>query len=238
MSENFTPEGIQERLTRAVRAKGNLAERSRQLGQQLEDFRRREHSQDHVTSELLERQRELNYMLHRASSVLHQLQDTNLALSAEFTHIVKELPAPKEKESEWDDTISRVNDLFHKTHELAGEMQDEILRATSQPEIPKMQVEEVAAPVSDSQAVTEAETAPPEEEARQPEPEQAVQPAPADESPAPKAEARAANPKGKPSKADDVFGRLDAYESGEAASGGKPRKRGILMRMFDWLNRD
>ncbi len=131
---------MKEKLLRALKHKAVLAERSRLLQQQVEDFRSRETSMNHIASELLQRQRELNYMLHRASSVLHQMQDTNLALSAEFTHLVKELPAPREGEegaaSEWEDTISRVNDLFRRTHELAGEMQDEIFRTTADSPMP------------------------------------------------------------------------------------------------------
>ncbi len=81
-------------------------------------------------------------MLHRASSVLHQLQDTNLALSAEFTQLVKELPAPKE--GDLDDTIARVNELFKKTHELAGDMQDEIFHKTAEPDTPSLSDDQVA----------------------------------------------------------------------------------------------
>lgn len=128
---------MKEKLLRALKHKAVLAERSKLLKEQVDDFRTRESSMNHIASELLQRQRELNYMLHRASSVLHQMQDTNLALSAEFTHLVKELPAPKETEEggtpEWEETMSRVNDLFRRTHELAGEMQDEIFRTTGAP---------------------------------------------------------------------------------------------------------
>ncbi|MBP6965350.1 MAG: hypothetical protein KBC96_13200 [Armatimonadetes bacterium] len=135
MSENTGPETLKEKLLRALKHKAVLAERSKRLQQQVDDFRNRESTMNHVTSELLQRQRELNFMLHRASSVLHQMQETNLALSAEFTHIVKELPAPRDGEagatSDWDETINRVNDLFRRTHELAGEMQDEIFRSAS-----------------------------------------------------------------------------------------------------------
>ena len=120
MSENTCPETLKEKLLRALKHKAVLAERSKRLQQQVDDFRNRESTMNHVTSELLQRQRELNFMLHRASSVLHQMQETNLALSAEFTHIVKELPAPRDGEagatSDWDETINRVNDLFRRTH--------------------------------------------------------------------------------------------------------------------------
>ncbi len=139
MSDYSGSENIKEKLLRALKHKAVLAERSKQLQQQVEDFRTREASMNHVASELLQRQRELNFMLHRASSVLHQMQDTNLALSAEFTHIVKELPAPRDGEnqsSDWEDTISRVNDLFRRTHELAGEMQDEIFRSAAGSPLP------------------------------------------------------------------------------------------------------
>ena len=135
MANKDIPETFRQKLERALRGKAVLAERSKLLGKQVEDYRTREQAMQHVTSELLERQRELNYMLHRASSVLHQLRDTNLALSAEFTHIVKELPPAKDKD--WEETISRVNDLFQKTHELADDMQEEIFTKTAVPEPPR-----------------------------------------------------------------------------------------------------
>lgn len=138
MIDKHTPELLKEKLARALKAKAVLAERSRQLRQQIEDFRSREEVMNHLASELLERQRELNFMLHRASSVLHQLQDTNLALSAEFTQLMKELPAPKG--ADWEATVARVNDLFKKTHELASEMQDEIFGKTAVPDPPGLQV--------------------------------------------------------------------------------------------------
>jgi len=135
MANKDIPETFRQKLDRALRGKAVLAERSKLLGEQVEDYRTREQAMQHVTSELLERQRELNYMLHRASSVLHQLRDTNLALSAEFTHIVKELPPAKD--GDWEETISRVNDLFQKTHELADDMQEEIFTKAAVPEPPR-----------------------------------------------------------------------------------------------------
>lgn len=155
MISNEPPEGIKQKLQRAVKSKAVLNERSKQLQQQVEDFRKRDESMTHVASELLERQRELNFMLHRASSVLHQLQDTNLALSAEFTHIVKELPAPESEK--WDDTVNRVNELFKKTHEIAGDLQEEILRAAQKPDFPRIDTRAEA---------PETEAAPPTQEAR------------------------------------------------------------------------
>ena len=135
MTNKEIPESFEDKLVKALRDKAVLGERSKLLGKQMQDYRTREQMMQHIASELLERQRELNYMLHRASSVLHTLQDTNLALSAEFTHIVKELPPAKD--SDWEQTIERVNQLFKKTHELAGGMQEEIFRKTSEPKPPK-----------------------------------------------------------------------------------------------------
>ena len=137
MTNEDIPESFKDKLSKALRNKAVLGERSKLLAQQVEDLRTREQMMHHIASELLERQRELNYMLHRASSVLHTLQDTNLALSAEFTHIVKELPPAKD--GDWEQTIERVNQLFKKTHELAGGMQEEIFRNTSEPKPPKKQ---------------------------------------------------------------------------------------------------
>ncbi len=144
MVSKGTHETLIEKLTRALRAKAVLAERSKQLQQQVEDFRKREESMTHVATELLDRQREMNFMLHRASSVLHQLQDTNLALSAEFSHIVKELPAPDDQN--WNETVDRVNDLFRKTHDLAGDMQEEIFRTAQTPTIPRVEAPPSPAP--------------------------------------------------------------------------------------------
>lgn len=163
MASEETSEMTGQKLGRALKSKAILTERSKQLQQQVDDFRKREESMSHIATELLERQRELNYMLHRASSVLHQLQDTNLALSSEFTHIVKELPAPQEHA--WDETVSRVNDLFKKTHELAGDLQEDILRSTHEIEFPRLQTERAPEPapipkVSEAQIVTSAPDAP------------------------------------------------------------------------------
>jgi len=46
--------------------------------------------------------------------------------------MVKELPPAKD--GDWQHTIERVNQLFRKTHEIAGGMQEEIFRKTSSPE--------------------------------------------------------------------------------------------------------
>lgn len=176
MSDSIASETLRERLLRALKHKAVLAERSKRLQQQVDDFRSRESSMNHVTSELLQRQRELNYMLHRASSVLHQMQETNLALSAEFTHIVKELPAPRNGEeaaaSDWDETINRVNDLFRRTHELAGDMQDDIFRSANGTLLPDMDEcvppaakESVTSPVTHIEPPN-METCRPEEESR------------------------------------------------------------------------
>ena len=233
MAPYLSPEEMKEKLARALKAKAVLAERSRRLFQQLEDFRNRERSQDHVTSELLERQRELNYMLHRASSVLHQLQDTNLALSAEFTHIVKELPAPKE--SGWDDTISRVEDLFKKTHELAGEMQDEIFRTTSEPAIPKMKTGEADPSAPQAAVATDVQDPPVQVDHAPPTDAQDAEFRPADEPETP--DALEQEPP-KDETPEDIFARLDAYEAEKSSSSKGPAKRGVLERMVDWLNRD
>jgi len=131
--DKLTPEQLKEKLMRALKAKAVLAERSKRLEEQVADFRKREDMMHHFASELLDRQRELNLMLHRANSVLHQLQETNLALSAEFTELVKELPPAKDPEIE--DHVARVNELFRKTHELAGKIQEEIFLKTSEESI-------------------------------------------------------------------------------------------------------
>lgn len=153
MTDKGIPDSFKEKLFRALKAEAVLSERSKQLKKQVEDLRTREQTMHHLASELLERQRELNFMLNRASSVLHQLQDTNLALSAEFSHIVKELPPAKD--AGWEDTIARVNELFKKTHELAGEMQDEILGKAFEPEPAKERAVKAEKPAATPPPVSE-----------------------------------------------------------------------------------
>lgn len=124
MSELPSYEAIKEKLYRALKAKAVLTERSKLLSQQIEDARRREGQNDHVLNELLDRQREMNFMLHRANSALHHIHEANSALSAEFTELVKELPASTAPD--WEQRVNKINELFMKTGALADELQDEI----------------------------------------------------------------------------------------------------------------
>lgn len=253
MASNDTPDSVKQKLERALKSKAVLAERSKQLLQQVDDFRNREESMSHIASELLERQRELNFMLHRASSVLHQLQDTNLALSAEFTHIVKELPAPEDKN--WDDTVTRVNDLFKKTHELAGELQEDIFRTTQTPEIPKLNTEKPPAPppadhlsgvqaeppvveplhheqyAPDLETIHEAEISEVIEHADEVRSEAAD--TPEDVTPEPEAE--------KPEVAiEQLFARVDTmqFDERDDDSGGRAAKPGFFAKLFSKLNEE
>jgi hypothetical protein len=147
---------LKEKLTRALKSKAVLTERSKQLKSQVEDLTRREEQMNDFASELMDRQRELNYMLHRANSVLHQLQDTNLALSSEFTQLVRELPPPKD--AGWDERITKVNELFKRTHELADEIQDEVFSKAKGTRRPRVTAE----PVSPAQEAGPAPPPPPE----------------------------------------------------------------------------
>lgn len=243
MADGFSPRELKEKLLRALRAKAVLAERSKQLHQQVEDLRHREGSQDHVTSELLERQRELNYMLHRASSVLHQLQDTNIALSAEFTHIVKELPAPKG--SNWDETISRVNDLFKKTHELAGDMQDEIFGKTSEP-IPVQRQASATATQPEPQTVVR-DLEPVEHlqtEAIQDAEFETHDESPAASNEAPQTQETSARETTPDDPVEELFSRVNTAglddDSGkwDREPSDPERKPGLFTRMLAWLNRN
>jgi hypothetical protein len=126
LAEQPTPEQLKDKLLRALKAKAVLSEKSRLLEQQVDDSRRREEMHGHFISELLDRQRETNFMLHRANSVLHRLQETNVALSSEFTNLVKELPAPNSPD--WEQRVAKINDLFRKTGELAEQVQDEVFK--------------------------------------------------------------------------------------------------------------
>jgi hypothetical protein len=235
-------EGIKQKLQRALKSKAVLAERSKQLQQQVEDFRRREESMSHVATELLERQRELNFMLHRASSVLHQLQDTNLALSAEFTHIVKELPAPDSEK--WDDTVNRVNDLFKKTHEIAGDLQEEILRTSQKPDFPRIETREAASAPAPAAEVHAAPT-PPVEEHRAPEPEVIHEAEISEEIPhtaevkaeAPQIEAA---PPTQEARIEDLFARVETmqFDERDEDPGDKVAKHGFFARLIGRLNED
>lgn len=211
----------EERLSRALKAKAVLTERSKRLEQQLEDFRKREDVMGHIASELVERQRELNFMLHRASSVLHQLQDTNLALSAEFTHLTNELPTPEGSDIET--TISKVNELFHKTHELAGEMQDEIFRKTTD------------APKVDQNAKTpeaDAEEAPVQNTPTKQDNEEALIEAEAEESQMTEAQL-AMEDSGEEESIEELFGRARSDEPDLAGKiTGSTQKQGILTKLF------
>ena len=124
MSEGNNIDKLNEKLNRALRAKAVLTERSKLLAQQVEDFRKREEQAEHIVVELLDRQRELNFMLHRANSVLHRIQEANAVLSTEFTELVKELPAPSSPD--WEERVNKINELFKKTGALADEIQDDI----------------------------------------------------------------------------------------------------------------
>lgn len=166
MSDETALQKLKDKLARALRSKAVLTERSKLLAQQVEDLQHRESQTDHIVTELLDRQREMNFMLYRANTVLHRIQEANAMLSTEFTELVKELPAPQSPE--WDDKVSKINDLFKRTGDLTDEVQDEIFhrgmggdRPAVQKPVEKPKVPTVtAAPVDDN--VTE--TADPEPE--------------------------------------------------------------------------
>jgi hypothetical protein len=156
LARRLTLSDLKQKLTRALRAKAVLAERSKLLGQQAADSRAREQHNNHLVTEMLERQRELHFMLHRANSVLHRIQETNVALSAEFTELVKELPEPQAPD--WKERVAKINDLFARTGALTGEAENEIFRRSPDEEEP-------APPVSTAQARSKREDAAPEPEA-------------------------------------------------------------------------
>ena len=129
MFDQLNTEEIKEKLYRALKAKAVLAERSKLLAQQINDSRMREERNDHLVRELLDRQRELNFMLHRANTVLHRIQEANAALSSEFTELVKELPKPSAPD--WQERVAKINELFRKTGAMADEVADEIFRKSA-----------------------------------------------------------------------------------------------------------
>lgn len=153
MADRSSPEQLKEKLMRALKAKAVLTEKSKLLEQQSDDARRREEMHGHFISELLDRQRESNFMLHRANSVLHRLQETNVALSSEFTEFVKELPAPNSPD--WEQRVAKINELFRKTGELADEVQDEVFKKgapAEDPQTPLVAPQAVAQPAEEFQS--------------------------------------------------------------------------------------
>lgn len=141
---------LKDKLNKALRNKAVLTERSKLLGQQVDDLRRRDEQSTHLMGELIERQRELNFMLHRTNSVFQRMQEANLALSTEFTELVKELPAPESPD--WEQRVAKINDLFKMTGELADEVESDVFRSKPQHDRP---AERPEAPVAQQPVATQ-----------------------------------------------------------------------------------
>ena len=109
---------LRRKLNKALRDRSALYQKSKQLSERVQEQHEREHTRDDVTRELLERQRELNFMLNRANIMLSRAQEANALLSLEFGEIVKALPEPRAKE--FTERIDRINELFKKTGEVAA----------------------------------------------------------------------------------------------------------------------
>jgi len=126
VSENLKREvqELREKLNRAMRQRAALFQKSKQLDERVQDSRHREHAQEDFARELLERQRELNFMLNRANIMLSRVHEANALLSLEFTEMVKALPEPQKKDL--NDRISRMNDLFKKTGRAADEQEENL----------------------------------------------------------------------------------------------------------------
>ena len=117
-------EELREKLNKALRERAALYQKSKQLEERIKDSHSYQRAQEELTRELLERQRELNFMLNRANIMLSRTQEANALLSIEFTDIVKALPEPKAKEFE--SRIERINELFKKTGASMGDPDSEI----------------------------------------------------------------------------------------------------------------
>ncbi len=91
----------------------SLTEKVMHLETICEDAKLREQHSRELVMELLERQKELNVMLNRASMMLNRAQEVILSLSAEFTELAEAQPAHKKKE--WNEKLSRINELFRQT---------------------------------------------------------------------------------------------------------------------------
>lgn len=152
MSEESAVDKIKEKLHRALKSKAVLSERSKQLAKQVEDFQKREDQTEQVLSELLERQRELNFMLHRSNSVLYRIQEANAVLSTEFTELVKELPAPNAPD--WEERVNRINDLFKKTGSMADEMQEDVFKKGIDTDISSSRTDSTESKPSSEEPVT------------------------------------------------------------------------------------
>ena len=128
VSENLEHEikELRERLNKVMRQRAALFQKSKQLVERVQDARHREHTQEDFARELLERQRELNFMLNRANIMLSRVHEANALLSLEFTEMVKALPEPQKKDL--NGRISRMNDLFKRTGRAAE--QEENLGST------------------------------------------------------------------------------------------------------------
>ena len=126
-------EELRERLNKLLRQRAALHQKSKQLGERVQDARHRERAQEDLTRELVERQRELNFMLNRANIMLSRVQEANMMLSVEFTEMIKALPEPKAKDVR--ERIDRMNELFKKTG-TASESREEENLGSPEPQTP------------------------------------------------------------------------------------------------------
>jgi len=106
-------EDLKEKLNRALRQVAGLRQKSKYLEMQYDDSKNREGNTNELVMELLERQRELNVMLNRASIMLNRTQEVMALSSMELNEMAKALPEPKK--AEWAGRVTRVNDLFKQT---------------------------------------------------------------------------------------------------------------------------
>ena len=104
---------VNSELLHAQMEVNSLTEKVMHLETICEDAKLREQHSRELVMELLERQKELNVMLNRASMMLNRAQEVILSLSAEFTELAEAQPAHKKKE--WNEKLSRINELFRQT---------------------------------------------------------------------------------------------------------------------------
>lgn len=123
MATDEKHDNLKDKLSKALRQKAVLQQKSKLLEEQVEHARARENSSNELVKELLERQRELNIMLNRANIMLNRAQEVNSLLSLEFNDLVRALPAPESEEQgkTVEERVSRIQDLFKKTGRITEE---------------------------------------------------------------------------------------------------------------------
>ena len=106
-------ESLRKKLNNAQKQNAALKVKAEMYDTLYADTTRREVRASDLVKELVERQKELNLMLYRANAIIGRAQEAMALSSSEMTEMTKMLPEPKR--AEWNDRVSKINDLFNKT---------------------------------------------------------------------------------------------------------------------------